>query len=94
MKIMDILPDAADVPTVSYQCCQDGKCIHFKRNSSDRVTCAFFHIELEDSDGKFHSLPGQMVVNNGYPWSDGIEPVLMQLLDGLSLSELADTLSN
>jgi hypothetical protein len=30
-----------------------------------------------------------MVVNNGYPWSDGIEPVLMQLLDGISLAVMA-----
>lgn len=62
--------------------------------AGDRVTCAFFYMELEDSDGKLHYLPEQMVVNNGYPWADGIKPVLMQLLDGISLSEIADALSN
>jgi hypothetical protein len=30
-----------------------------------------------------------MVVNNGYLWSDGIGPVLMQFLDGISLSKMA-----
>ena len=90
MKLMDMLPNAEGVSTVSYQCCQDGKYIHFKRNSSGRITCAFFHMELEDSGGQLHYLPGQMLVNNGYPWSDGIEPVLMQILDGVSLSEIAD----
>ena len=90
MKLMDMLPNAEEVPTVSYQCCQDGKYIHFKRNSSGRIAFAFFHIELEDSDGKLHYLPGQMVVSNGYPWADGIEPVLMRLLDGISLTETTD----
>ena len=29
--------------------------------------------------------PGQMVIYTDYTWSDGIEPVLMELLDGIAV---------
>lgn len=72
-----------EIPTVSYQCCQDGKYIHQKRNSNGRISCAFFHMELEDGEGKLHHLPGQIVVSPDYQWTEGIEPVLMELLQSI-----------
>ena len=86
MKPMDMTPDTGkSVPAVSYQCCKDGKYIHFKRNTSGNTSNGYFHMELEDGDGKQHCLAGQIVVTANYQWSDGIEPVLMELLTGISL---------
>lgn len=86
MRMMDMLevPDKT-VPTVSYQCCKDGKYIHLRRSSSGRIANAFFHIELEDDAGTTMYLPGQIVVTPDYQWSDGIEPVLMQLLESIDV---------
>lgn len=84
MKPMDMTPDTdKSVPTVSYQCCKDGKYIHQKRNTVVGITYSFFHMELEDEDGKQHCLAGQMVVNKDYQWSNGIEPILMELLENI-----------
>ena len=84
MNLMDMLPDVVDnIPTVSYQYRKGGKYIHLRRNHCGRVVYAFFHIELLDADGKMLCLPGQMVVDADYKWSDGIEPVLIELMEGL-----------
>ena len=39
---------------------------------------------------KWHQdgLPGQIVVEKGYMWSDGVEPVLMELLEGISVCSM------
>ena len=85
---MDMTPDTdKSVPTVSYQSCKDGKYIYYKRNNGQRVVCAFFHIEIEDKKGGLLYLPGQMVVFADYTWTDGIEPVLMELLEGIEICE-------
>ena len=75
----------ANAKTVSYQCCKDGKYIHQQRSNSTAERCAFFHIELEDNDGKTLYLSGQIVVTDKYQWSDGVEPVLMKLLEGIAV---------
>ena len=81
---MDMTPDTAKgVPTVSYQCCRDGKYIHQRRGAAEDTVCSYFHMELEDDDGKQHCLAGQLLVKKGYPWTDGVEPVLMDLMDGI-----------
>ena len=86
MSMMDmLLPTQRDGPSVSFQYCKNGKYIHLRRGSESRVPCAFFHMELEDSSGAIVSLPGQMVVSPEYRWSDGIEPVLLDLLKNLSV---------
>ena len=46
---------------------------------------AFFHIELTDKEGQVYVLPGQMVATSGYEWSDTVEPVLLNILNGISL---------
>lgn len=88
MKPVDMTPDTAgSVPTVSYQCCKGGKYIHQKRNTAGNMSYSYFHIELEDEDGKQHCLAGQIVVSPGYKWSDGMEPVLLELLSSIQLSK-------
>lgn len=86
MPMRDMLANSkANAPTVSYQCRRDGKYIHQRRSSSATERCAFFHIELEDNDGKTLYLSGQIVVTEKYQWSDGVEPVLMKLLEGIAV---------
>ena len=41
---------------------------------------AFFHMELYDSNGNIHILPGQMTANSCYSWDKGVEPILKKLL--------------
>jgi hypothetical protein len=85
MKPMDTISEGEGVSTVSYQCQQNGKYIHLQRRSENPIRYAFFHLELEDNNGTTHVLPGQMVIYTDYTWSDGIEPVLMELLDGIAV---------
>jgi hypothetical protein len=86
MPMRDMLAsDRTNVQTVSHQCCRADKYIHQRRGDSPAQQCAFFHIELEDDEGATVYLPGQMVVSEGYSWSDGVEPVLLELLDGITL---------
>lgn len=86
MQMRDMLSVSKDsANAVSHQCCTDGKYIHQRRSNSATERCAFFHIELEDDDGKTLYLSGQIVVTDKYQWSDGVEPVLMKLLDGIAV---------
>ena len=91
MCLMDMLPDKnPEVPTASFQCCEKDKYIHMRRqerNNKNGSSYAFFHIELENDGGETVYLPGQMIVHNGYAWSDSIEPVLLELMDKITLSE-------
>ena len=88
MEMMDMIPDTgSDRSAVQHQCSKIGKYIHLKRNNGNRVVCAFFHMELADNKGGLLHLPGQMVVYVDYTWADGIEPALMELLDGIEICE-------
>ena len=84
--MLDVSKDSANA--VSHQCCKDGKYIHQRRSNSATERCAFFHIELEDNDGKTLYLSGQIVVTDKYQWSDGVEPVLLELLDGIAVCKM------
>lgn len=81
--MLDVSRETANA--VSHQGCKDGKYIHQRRSNSATERCAFFHIELEDDDGKTLYLSGQIVVIDKYQWSDGVEPVLMKLLEGIAV---------
>jgi hypothetical protein len=86
MQMRDMLAVSKEsANAVSHQCCKDGKYIHQRRGSGATERCAFFHIELEDDDGKTLYLSGQLVVEKGYQWADGVEPVLMNLLEGITV---------
>ena len=86
MQMLDMRPESqTSEPTVSAQCCENGKYIHQRRTTGREANFAFFHIELEDDDGSTLYLPGQMTAKAGYQWSEGVEPVLMKLLEGINL---------
>lgn len=87
MKIQDmLLPDQQETKfSVSFQYCKDDKYIHLRRSGEKNDKFAFFHIELEDEDGSTLYLPGQMVVYCEYNWSDGMEPVLIDIMNGFSV---------
>ena len=88
MNQFDMQPSKTS--TVNYQLCRDYKYIHLSRNCQGMVTHAFFHFEVEDENFVTFNLPGKMIVSSSYRWSDGIEPVLMQLMEGLAVLELKD----
>lgn len=78
---------------VEYEHMTDGKYIHLIRDaeSNDRkgANTSFFHIELVDSQGEKVFLPGQITVAKGYDWTCGVEPVLLEILTGITLRENA-----
>jgi hypothetical protein len=89
MRMSDVLSDTNEnAPKVVHRCCRAGKYIHQRHSNIER--CVFFHIELEDDDGKTLYLPGQMVVSENYQWSDGVEPVLLNLLEGIDVCRTKD----
>ena len=88
MQMMDMLPLNNMEP--SCQCCKNGKYIHQRSIAIQMGRCVFFHMELEDDMGRTVYLPGQMTAEPHYPWAEGIEPVLLELMEGLSL--LSDSL--
>ena len=66
---------------------ENGKSIKVKRTiSPDNKSkgYAFFSIEMED-DGKKTELNGQMTAQDGYKWSNNIEPILIELLDCINI---------
>ena len=46
---------------------------------------SFFHMEITDHAGNIHWLPGQMVAWAGYPWTEGVEPLLVEILNSISV---------
>jgi len=70
---------------VCYQYSKNGKSIELKRNTSGNMACARFNINIQRSDGSMACLPGQMVITGNYKWSDGIEPILVRLLENISV---------
>lgn len=44
------------------------------------------HMEIPDETGELHILPGEMTAPCGYEWSDGVEPILLELLEGISVT--------
>ena len=85
MQMMDMLPRENAIPVINHQCFENGKYIHLRRNSPGSIDYAFFHMELEDANGAIWHLPGQIVVPPEHQWADGIEPVLMKLMEGISV---------
>lgn len=90
-QMMGMRSDLHELPMASFQCRRENKYIHQlrvdRRPDSNFVSYAFFHIEWQDKHGNLVYLPGQMVANPDYKWSDGIEPVLLELLDGIDICD-------
>ena len=47
--------------------------------------CSFFHMEITDHAGVTHCLPGQMLAPPGYPWAEGVESILIQILNSITI---------
>jgi len=47
--------------------------------------CIFFHMEITDHAGATHCLPGQMLAPPGYPWAEGVESILIQILNSITI---------
>lgn len=45
----------------------------------------FFHMKIPSESGNIHILPGQFHAPNGYQWSDGVEPILIDLMGGMAV---------
>ena len=43
----------------------------------------FFRLEFTDRDGVIHIQPGQMVTGKGFRWAEGVEPVLLSIMNSL-----------
>ena len=79
MPLMDLIPANSDGELmITFQACENNKYIHLKRSKNCRV--AFFHIKIEDDDGRTSFLPGQMIVKENYSWDDGIEPIIVDIV--------------
>ena len=87
MEMMDMRQERmGGEPMVTFQCWENGKYIHQKRTVRDGTNVAFFHIEVKDDDGSTMYLPGQMIAEAGYKMSDGVEPILLDILNGITVS--------
>ena len=87
MQLMDMSPEYGNTgETFHFHCRKDGKYIHQCRSKKVVDRCAFFHLELEHTELETQILPGQIVVSSNYQWTNGVEPVLMELLDGITVS--------
>ena len=85
MPLMDLIPANSDCELmITFQAFEDKKYIHLKRSKNSRV--AFFHIKIEDDDGKTSCLPGQMIVKENYSWDDGIEPIIVDIVKTIEIA--------
>ena len=48
--------------------------------------CIFFHMEIADQAGVIHYLPGQMLIRAGQPWEQGVEPILIEVLNSIMIA--------
>lgn len=93
MKSMDLCSDVSEYSngkSLEYRC--DEAYIHQWRSREQMLSkgniFAFFHFELQDQHGQVWHLPGQMTAKPGYRWSDGVEPILIELLHAFAAQEM------
>ncbi len=85
MRCLDLLD------TQREHCCefrQGSRYLHQARSEVSRSgtrNCMFFHMEIADSKGNIHCLPGQIIVSREYPWADGVEPILIEILNSITI---------
>jgi hypothetical protein len=86
MECMDLTAGGLDRErTVCFEYRSGDQYIHQRRIDRRSASFAFFYIELKDSKGKTVCLPGQMIADQNYMWSEDVEPILIKLLDGISI---------
>ena len=91
MKCMDLTGASCDcvIKRIESEHQSNDRYIHQLR--TDPITrpgagnYAFFHMKIPDKNGKIHVLPGQMTAPCGYDWSDGVEPTLIELMNGMTV---------
>ena len=55
---------------------------------------AFFHMAITDQTGNVYRLPGQMLVNSEYKWAEDVEPLLVNLLNSITIPNRKALLSS
>lgn len=86
MECMDLTAGGLDrEQTTCFEHRSGDQYIHQRRIYRRNTSFAFFHIELKDSRGDTVYQPGQMIANQNYLWSENVEPILIKLLDGISI---------
>ena len=79
MRCLDLL-DIDKCTCAEYR--QGQSYLHQKRTPRG---CAYFHMEIPDEAGEIWYLPGQMIVKKTYVWEKGVEPILVEILNGITL---------
>jgi len=86
MRCIDL---AQRAPDRRFEYRREKRYLHQTRSGkSERNTTgswSFFHMEITDPAGNIHWLPGQMVAWAGYPWAEGVEPLLVEILNSISI---------
>lgn len=90
MKCIDLSPESVYKEADSRHEYRNGsKYLHQRRMLQSNGNCSkgfiFFHMEFTDENGDRAILPGQMNVLDGYPQTDGVEPILKELLNSIEL---------
>lgn len=93
MRCLDLSADSGGGRTiVQSEYRKDGKYLHQKKLYSHDAEkfedVAFFHMAIPDDDGELYILPGQMLSSPKLRRSDGVEPVLLDILNGIAVCKL------
>lgn len=75
VQMPDIFQAKSDL--LHFQAHKDGN--HICQQRRPHSNCAFFCMQIGGAE-----LFGQMTAESRYRWSDGVEPILLELLDGVS----------
>lgn len=85
MDLEKIFRTPQETDAVCYHAAKHDKQIHMVRCKEAHY--GFFCIEFSDSMAETRHLPGQIVTSPAYKWSEGMEPVLIELLDSIYLTK-------
>ena len=81
MRCLDLL-DIEKCTCAEYR--QGQSYLHLKRTPR---RCAYFHMEIPDEAGEIWCLPGQMIARESYVWAKGVEPILVEILNSITLEK-------
>ncbi len=85
MKCLDVFHYSENRTPIYSEYQMDNKYLHQCRLRSADKDWIGFRMEITDDDGTVHICPGQMSVSSAYRQKDGVEPILIQLLNGFSV---------
>ena len=91
MKPMDMFSEKpAYQGAHSAELYRNGKHIDLRRYANHKAGFAFFRIDWSNEEGERLCISGQMVAELSYQWTDEIEPVLLDIMDGLRIPAVGD----